>query len=269
MMATQPSYPSIHKPAWLSLSKPLPSLPLRPKEERKALRQAQGSRDWEIQRDALETYFDSTAQRAWIDLTSTAKVGRIRATVRAGRDRMRATLLGWLPADLRRTRLLDAGCGTGAFAIEAARRGAEVVAIDVAAGLVDVARERAGFLGHGTIDWRVGDMRDPALGRFDHAVAMDSLIHYAASDIADLIATLSQGTEHSILFTFAPSTRALETMHRVGRLFPRGNRAPAIQPVREDELRDRLAALPGWRIGRTERVSSGFYASQAMELVRR
>jgi magnesium-protoporphyrin O-methyltransferase len=226
-------------------------------------------RGYERQRDTLEAYFDRTARAAWAQLTSDAPVGRIRATVRAGRDRMRATLLDWLPEDLRRTRLLDAGCGTGAFAVEAARRGADVLAIDVAAGLVDVARERApGFLGHGTIDWRVGDMRAPALGRFNHVVAMDSLIHYTPADIADVIAAVAERTAHSILFTFAPSTRALEAMHRVGKFFPRDNRAPAIQPVREDELRERLSALPGWRIGRTERVSSGFYTSQALELVR-
>ena len=41
----------------------------------------------------LETYFDRTAVDAWARLTSDAPVGRIRATVRAGRDRMRATLL--------------------------------------------------------------------------------------------------------------------------------------------------------------------------------
>ena len=38
-------------------------------------------------------------------------------------------------------RLLDAGCGTGALAIAAAERGAEVVAIDVARSLVRVARD--------------------------------------------------------------------------------------------------------------------------------
>ncbi len=58
-------------------------------------------------------------------------MSRIRATVRAGRDAMRAELLSWLPADLTGRRLLDAGCGTGALAVEAARRGAEVVAVDV------------------------------------------------------------------------------------------------------------------------------------------
>ena len=37
-------------------------------------------------RRELETYFDRTAVHAWSALTSTAPVGRIRATVRAGRD---------------------------------------------------------------------------------------------------------------------------------------------------------------------------------------
>ena len=46
-------------------------------------------------RGQLETYFDRTAVKAWERLTSDAPVSGIRATVRAGRDRMRATLLGW------------------------------------------------------------------------------------------------------------------------------------------------------------------------------
>ena len=108
-------------------------------------------------------------------MTSDAPVSGIRATVRAGRNRMRDTLLSWLPADMTGMRLLDAGCGTGALAVEAAQRGADVVAIDVAGSLVSIARQRAprGL----NIDWRVGDLLDPALGRFDHVVAMDSLIH--------------------------------------------------------------------------------------------
>ena len=48
-------------------------------------------------RSELETYFDRTAVEAWSRLTSDAPVSRIRATVRAGRDRMRNTLLSWLP----------------------------------------------------------------------------------------------------------------------------------------------------------------------------
>lgn len=220
-------------------------------------------------RAALETYFDRTARDTWAQLTSDAPVSRIRATVRAGRDRMRTTLLDWLPRDLRRTRILDAGCGTGALAVEAARRGADVVAIDIAGGLIDIARRREpGFLGHGSIDWRVGDMLDPRLGRFDHVVAMDSLIHYPAADMVGVLSILHERTDGSILFTFAPRTRPLALMHAAGKLFPRADRAPAIQPVGEDALRRRLALLPGRRVARDRRVSSGFYTSHAIELAR-
>lgn len=225
---------------------------------------------YERRRGQLEDYFDRTAVQAWSRLTSDAPVGRIRATVRAGRDRMRETLLAWLPADLRGARLLDAGCGTGALAVEAARRGARVVAIDLSPKLVALARERTPRdLGPGSVDFRVGDMLDPRLGRFDHVVAMDSLIHYAAQDVVRVLGGLAGRTEKSLLFTFAPRTPALAVMHAVGRVFPRANRAPAIEPVGAQALERLLGdALAPWRPGRTERVACGFYTSQAMELVR-
>ena len=225
--------------------------------------------EYDTRREALATYFDSTARQAWIDLTSDAKVSGIRATVRAGREAMRTTLLDWLPNDLRRTRVLDAGCGTGAFAIAAACRGAEVTGIDVAAGLVDVARERTpSFIGHGRIHWRSGDMLDPQLGTFAHVVAMDSLIHYQPEDLVAALGELAQRTTGTITFTFAPRTTLLAAMHNIGKAFPKSDRSPAIVPVAEDDLRQRLGALSGWSIGRTQRISSGFYTSQALELVR-
>lgn len=228
-----------------------------------------GPSSYHEQREKLAQYFDQTARKAWIDLTSDAKVSGIRATVRAGRERMRDTLLNWLPEDLRRTRILDAGCGTGALSVAAACRGGEVVGVDVAAGLVDIARERTpSFIGHGRIDWHAGDMLDPAFGEFEHVVLMDSLIHYPAEDIVSTLAELSQRCSRSIVFTFAPYTRALGAMHKIGKIFPRADRSPAIIPVAEAELRQRLASISGWQIGRTERVSSGFYTSQAMELVK-
>ena len=64
-------------------------------------------------RGELLVYFDRTAVDAWKRLTSDAPVNSIRATVRAGRDDMRRTLLSWLPQDLHGARILDAGCGTG------------------------------------------------------------------------------------------------------------------------------------------------------------
>jgi magnesium-protoporphyrin O-methyltransferase len=186
---------------------------------------------------------------------------------------MRATLLGWLPEDMRGLRLLDAGCGTGALAIEAARRGAHVVAIDLSGTLVGLARERAPTdLGAGSVEFLVGDMLDPALGEFDHVVAMDSLIHYVAADTVRVLAGLAARTRASILFTFAPRTGPLAAMHAIGRLFPRGQRAPAIEPVALARLEEFVARQPGleqWCTGRSERIASGFYTSQALELVRR
>jgi len=227
---------------------------------------------YQQRRSELLTYFDRTAADAWARLTSTAPVGRIRATVRAGRDSMRATLLGYLPEDLSNRRLLDAGCGTGAFSVVAAERSAHVLAIDLSPTLVALAQERLPQeLRTGRIDFRVGDMSDPALGEFDHVVAMDSLIHYPAADVVRVLAGLSARTRYSIVFTFAPRTPALTVLHAVGRLFPRGDRAPAIEPVAERELRERIARDPQlkeWRIGRSVRITSGFYKSQAMELVK-
>jgi magnesium-protoporphyrin O-methyltransferase len=229
---------------------------------------------YQERRGQIETYFDRTAMKAWEQLTSTAPVGRIRATVRAGRDRMRQTLLDWLPQDLHGARILDAGCGTGAFAMEAARRGADVVAIDLSPALVDVAVRRVAehldvFANGGRIDFRSGDMSDAALGTFDHVVAMDSLIHYNAADAVRVLEAWSQRSRSSMLFTFAPSSPLLRAMHAVGRLFPRGDRAPAIEPVAERALRHLLATDDGlsrWRAARTERIASGFYTSQAFEL---
>lgn len=220
-------------------------------------------------RGELQTYFDRTAVEAWSRLTSDAPVSRIRATVRTGRDRMRNTLLGWLPADLTGKRLLDAGCGTGALAIEAARRGADVVAIDVAPTLIELARERTpGDLGPGHVLFLVGDMSDD-LGHFDHVVAMDSLIHYGSGDVVTLLAGIAARTSGSILFTYAPRTPALTLMHAVGRAFPRGDRAPSIEPVGARGLARQILSEPGladWRMGRTERIACGFYTSQALEL---
>jgi magnesium-protoporphyrin O-methyltransferase len=223
-------------------------------------------------REQIENYFDRTAAQAWERLTSNAPLGRIRTSVRAGRDQMRATLLSWLPQDMRGLRLLDAGCGTGALAVEAMARGAEVVAIDLSPTLVQLAAQRYGEqpahpLG-GSIHFGSGDMLDAGLGHFDHVVAMDSLIHYDTPDMVQAVQRLAERTRGSILLTFAPRTPLLAAMHSVGRLFPRGDRSPALTPVAETELRQALQTgigAQGWREGRSQRIASGFYTSQAWE----
>jgi len=228
---------------------------------------------YQARRDEIETYFDRTAAEAWAALTSDAPVSRIRRTVRRGRDAMRHTLLNWLPADLTGSTLIDAGCGTGTLAIEAAQRGAEVVAVDLSPTLVNLARERLRDLNQ-TLDvtFLVGDIRDMDLGSFDYAVAMDSLIHYDVADGVQTLEAMAQQIHRKMVFTFAPKTPLLALMHATGRLFPRADRAPSIEPVSPERLSRQLkkaGLIQEWLVGRSHRVDVGFYKSHAMELTRR
>jgi len=228
---------------------------------------------YEQRRQEIEQYFDRTAADTWAKLTSDAPVGRIRQTVREGRDTMRAQLLDWLPEDLSGKRVLDAGCGTGAFSVEASRRGADVVAVDLSPTLVALAQERVGNTAmRGSIDFQVGDMAHLDLGTFDHIVAMDSLIHYESEDGLRTLAAMAETVNSSIVFTFAPKTPLLTAICTAWQWFPRGNRSPAIAPMAVSQLQRAVASQPEfaqWQMARDFRVSRGFYISHAMELTRR
>ncbi|MGR3705451.1 magnesium protoporphyrin IX methyltransferase [Sulfitobacter sp.] len=210
----------------------------------------------------VETYFDQTATRTWERLTSDAPVSGIRATVRAGRDRMRDVLLAQLPQDLRGARILDAGCGTGALSVELAQRGADVVGVDISPQLIDIAVKRRPDHVAGTLTLAAGDMLDPHLGRFDHIVAMDSLIYYTADDIGRILDGLMPRLGQNMVFTVAPRTPLLMAMWRVGKLFPRSDRSPTMVPHRAADI----AKVTQGNIRAVERVSSGFYISQALEV---
>jgi SAM-dependent methyltransferase len=58
------------------------------------------------------------------------------------------------------TRMLDLGCGDGTTAIPAARTGAEVLGVDIAANLVAAGNERAAELGLDNIRFEQGDAAD-------------------------------------------------------------------------------------------------------------
>lgn len=224
----------------------------------------------------IEHYFDRTALDAWKKLTGEQPVSGIRATVRRGRDTMRQILMGWLPKDLTGWRILDAGCGSGVMSLELMDRGADVLGIDLSAQMVDFARQRAAEhrsagAHPGTVQFDSGDMLDGRHGRFDAVVAMDVLIHYDTAHATRVLEQLASRTDRKMVFTLAPGSRFLRTMLAAGRAFPRGNRSPSIYPVDTDDLVDKLVARPdmkGWLVGRTERVSIGFYKSQAMEVFR-
>lgn len=223
-------------------------------------------------RGEIRTYFDATAVEGWKRFAGEGPLSRIRETVRQGRAEMRAAMLSALPADLAGWRVLDAGCGAGGLSVELARRGANVVGIDLAPSIVEFARQNLpADLGAGSILFASGDMLSDELGRFDAVVAMDSLIHYEPETALDALARLASRTRRRIVFTFAPWSPALGLMHRVGKLFPRGDKSPAIVPVRPVRMAEGIAERlghHGWSAGQTLRVSSGFYTSQMIEVSR-
>ncbi|WP_299286794.1 magnesium protoporphyrin IX methyltransferase [uncultured Tateyamaria sp.] len=218
-------------------------------------------------RARVEDYFDRTATKTWERLTSDAPVSRIRETVRAGRDRMRALMLSRLPEDLRGARVLDAGCGAGPATIELAERGAQVVAVDISPQLIDIARTRLPKALKRQVDFRAGDMFDPELGHFDAIIAMDSLIYYTAEDIGMHLAALEKRTSGPMVFTVAPRTPALMVMWYAGKAFPRSDRSPVMIPHAHPTLA-RAAKAAGVRatLRPVDRVTSGFYISEAMEV---
>nr|WP_088651033.1 magnesium protoporphyrin IX methyltransferase [Marinibacterium profundimaris] len=214
----------------------------------------------------VETYFDRTALHAWERLTSDAPVSRIRETVRRGRDEMRALMLARLPEDLSGARVLDAGCGTGQMSWALAARGADVVAADISPALIEIARQRMPAKHLSRVTFRAGDMLDAGLGRFDHVIAMDSLLYYDRADTAAAVAKLGARCSGRVIFTVAPRTPLLMAMWQAGQLFPRADRSPTMVPqsaaALAQALRDTHAS---GALSVLDRVSSGFYISQAME----
>lgn len=208
----------------------------------------------------VEDYFDRSATKTWERLTSDAPVSRIRQTVREGRDRMRALMLSRMPADLTGMRVLDAGCGAGQMTAEMAARGADVVAVDISPALVEIARARLpAHLTH-KVRFASGDMTENH-GRFDHVVAMDSLIYYNTKDITAALHRLGAQTDRSVIFTVAPRSAFLLTFWTLGKVFPRADRSPVMVPHGFKSLNDATEA----RLTKVDRVSRGFYISECLE----
>lgn len=82
------------------------------------------------------------------------------------------------PADMRGIRALDAGCADGYIAIELAKRGANVLAVDAAGNMIERLRWAAGTLGLSNLEARVGKVEDLSGDeRFDVVLCLALLYH--------------------------------------------------------------------------------------------
>ncbi|MEM8538913.1 MAG: hypothetical protein AAGF56_13760 [Pseudomonadota bacterium] len=108
-------------------------------------------------------------------------------------------------------------------------------------------------------------MLEATRGRFDYAVAMDSLIYYSASDIAGLLGQAVERLNQKFVFTLPPRTPALMVMWRLGKLFPRSDRSPVMVPQTTAGLARALRdARVAGRITEIDRVKSGFYIANLL-----
>lgn len=116
-------------------------------------------------------------------------------------------------------RVLDAGCGTGRTAIELARRGVEIVGVDLDEVMLQQARAKAPHL-----DWRLGDLSVIALDKtFDLIVMAGNVMIYLtpgteAATLANLAGYLNPGGLLVAAFELTPPSWSRLTLARYDQL---------------------------------------------------
>jgi SAM-dependent methyltransferase len=115
--------------------------------------------------------------------------------------------------------VLELGVGTGRIAVPVAAAGIDVVGVDLSAGMLEVARERAALAGV-SVDLRQGDMRDPPVdGEFPLVLCpFRSLLHMETDEdrrlaLRAVSARLAEGHGRFVFDVFTPDADDIAHTH--------------------------------------------------------
>ncbi|MEO1286329.1 MAG: magnesium protoporphyrin IX methyltransferase [Chloroflexota bacterium] len=213
----------------------------------------------------LKQYFDTDGFERWSAIyDGQTELSSVRQTVREGHDEMLQYAVQWVLESHTTGTLLDAGCGTGLFSLQMAQRGFNVTGVDIAPRMVASATSSAQYANvHENAHFMVGDV-DTTTGTYDIAVCFDVLIHYPHGLFSKMVRHLAQRTKKTLLFTYAPYSNLLATLHWVGGLFPKGQRRTEIKMIPDSDVAELIHSM-GMTIKNQHRISRGFYHVTLLE----
>ena len=221
----------------------------------------------------VKDYFNGTGFERWRKIYGTGAVNRVQADIRAGHQRTIATVLAWLPEDLRGVTVADVGCGTGSLTIPLAQRGARVQARDIAPKMVQEAKNQAlsqrdaqGEFLDRRIEFVVGDLEE-LQGIYDVVICLDVLIHYPARQAQAMLCHLAGCARDRLIVSFAPQTWFYSALKRVGSLFPGASKATRAYLHPEPVMVATLTPL-GWQLRQRAQISSRFYFACLLDFAR-
>ncbi len=94
--------------------------------------------------------------------------------------------------------VLELGCGTGRMTLPIAQSGIDIVGLDNSDGMLEQARAKTRLLedGHGSMDLRMGDMREFALGKMFPLIIIPFRGFLALLSVEDQVRCLTSIREH-------------------------------------------------------------------------
>ena len=143
---------------------------------------------------------------------------------------------------LQGARVLDLACLEGMYALELARRGAEVVAIEGREANIEKSLFAARTLGV-DVDFHLGDVRDLSLerhGEFDLVLALGILYHLDAPDLFSFVARIADVCRHALIVDTGVGRAGTEELRHDGTAY-RGVRL--VEHAPESTEADRLQAV--------------------------